>query len=165
MNELYGLTMQNPIMQPMGARVSPDMTRLTLEQEYNRLSNKMNTNNSIPNESNPYNDYVNVLNSCSDVTKEKIITDGRFSAAYAQCEGYLKEYLYAQVIPQVLETQPGRIAFEQLYLISKNLKDEFSQKDRQKEKQLELLMQDEVVLKRLQELQMQTQQQPLEGNN
>lgn len=148
MDNLYGLTMQNPILQT-NQRLSPDTTRLTLEQEYNRLSNKP----TAPPPSNPYNDYVNVINSCSDVTKEKILTDERFVSTYNQCEACLKEYLYAQVIPQVLDIQGGRMAFEQLYLVTQKLKEEYSQRDKQKEKQLELLMQDEVVLQRLQELQ------------
>lgn len=148
MDNLYGLTMQNPILQT-NQRLSPDTTRLTLEQEYNRLSNKTVT----PPPNNPYNDYVSIINSCSDVTKEKILTDERFVATYNQCEGCLKEYLYAQVIPQVLEIQAGRAAFEQLFLVTQKLKEEYTQRDKQKEKQLELLMQDEVVLQRLQELQ------------
>lgn len=149
MNESYNLAMKNPILQSPN-HYSPETTRLTLEQEYNRLSNRMTPQQ---NQSTAYTDYVNTLNSCSDITRGRILEDERFIGIYAQCEAYLKEYLYTQALPYVLETQQGRMAFEQLYSTTKALKDEYTQRDLQKERQLELLMQDEVVLRRLQELQ------------
>lgn len=159
MDSSYNAAMRNPLLQVANSyHNSPDTTRLTLEQEYNR--NKVSQPQQ--NQSNPYSDYVNVFNSLSDVAKEKILADERFSSVYAQCEACLKEYIYAQALPYVLETQGGRISFEQLYSITKTLKDEMTQRDLKKEKQLELLMQDEVVLKRLQELQA---AQTLEGNS
>jgi len=154
MNDSYNSAVRNPILQ-VPQYYSPDTTRLTLEQEYNRIANKMAPQQ---NQQNAYTDYVNCINSCSDVTRGRILEDERFSEIYARCESYLKEYLYAQVLPYVLETQQGRVAFEQLYTTTKALKEEYTQRDLQKEKQLELLMQDEVVLRRLQELQ--SQQQP-----
>jgi DNA-directed RNA polymerase specialized sigma54-like protein len=143
MDYAYQLAARNPILQ-IQQPYSPETTRFTMEQEYNRLRAPQTS---------VYSDYLNVMNSCSDVTKGRITSDERFAASYAQCEMLLKEHLYTQVLPLVLESQDGRIAFEQLYNVAKNLKDEYTQRDVQKEKQLELLMQDEVVLKRLQELQ------------
>lgn len=148
MNDSYNLAVRNPILQTSNYH-SPDTTRLTLEQEYNRLSNRMTQQT----QSNAYADYINTLSSCSDMTRGRILEDERFNIIYAQCEAYLKEYLYSQALPYILETQQGRMAFEQLYATTKALKEEYTQRDLQKEKQLELLMQDEVVLRRLQELQ------------
>ena len=91
MNDSYNLAMRNPILQTQYP-TSPETTRLTLEQEYNRLSNRMTP----PTEqSTAYTDYVTTLNSCSDITREKILTDSRFKDIYEQCENYLKEYLYS----------------------------------------------------------------------
>lgn len=157
MNEPYNLAVRSPILPTPNYQYSPDTTRLTLEQEYNRLSNRMAPQQP---QSTAYSDYVNVLNSCSDITRGRILEDDRFNNIYAQCEGYLKEYLYAQALPLVLETQQGRMAFEQLFAVTKALKEEYTQRDLQKERQLELLMQDEVVLRRLQELQQEQPQKP-----
>ena len=108
--------------------------------------------------SDPYNDFKNLLNSCSDIVREKILNDNRFQQEYATCEEVLKQVLYAKVIPEVLSDQNGRIMFEKLFATAKNVKEELVQKDIQKEKQLELLMNDEVVLRRLQEIQNGNQQ-------
>lgn len=133
-------------------RYQAPTTRLTLEQQYQDMARQL-----LPNQqqqlSNPYDDYIQTLNSVSDVTKQKITQDERFQVIYLQCTEILNQSLYAKVLPEVLSDQNGRIAFERLYTTTKALKDELVQKDIQKEKTLDLLMQDEVVLRRLQELQ------------
>lgn len=160
MDNSYNVAMKNPILQVANPQYPPNTTRLTLEQEYNRLINQMAP---PQNQSNAYNDYLTTLNSCSDVTRNRILSDERFAAIYGQCELYLKEYLYAQALPYILETQQGRKAFEQLYVVTKSLKDEYNQRDMQKERQIELLMQDEIVLQRLQELQNNQSQVPAQS--
>ena len=133
---------------------NPNTTKLTLEQQYHQLAQQILPNqqgNSV--QSNPYDDFRNTLNSCSDIVRGKIIQDTRFQNIYTTCEEAIKQVLYAKVIPEVLSDPNGRMVFEQMYVTTKALKDELLQKDIQKEQQLEILMNDEVVLKRLQEIQ------------
>lgn len=140
---------RNPVLQTSPVYQQNPVTKFTVEQlqQYQQYQQPQQSL------SDPYNDFKNLLNSCSDVVREKILIDQRFQQEYATCEELLKQVLYAKVIPEVLADQNGRIMFEKLFATAKTVKEELIQKDIQKEKMLEQLMSDEVVLRRLQEIQ------------
>ena len=132
---------KNPILQTTSYQSpyaqDPNITRLTLEQQYNNLSQQLIQNQQHP-QSDPYSDYIAVLNSCTDVTREKIVQDKTYINIYLQCENLLKQSMYARIIPEVINTPHGRQAFEQLHSTTKVLKDEYVQQDLQREKEMEL---------------------------
>jgi hypothetical protein len=117
---------------PQNQNTAPNSTRLTLEQQYADLSNRILPNQSY---SDPYSDYLATLNSCSDITREKIIHDDRYSQIYFQCENAIKQSLYARIIPEIVASQQGRLLFEQLHTTTKSLKEEYAQKDLQRERE------------------------------
>ena len=116
---------------PAPTYTNPNTTRLTLEQQYADMSNKMMSQQVG---SDPYSDYLTTIQACTDVTRENIFQDERYMQIYAQCKNAIEQTIYARMIPDVMSTQQGRILFEQLHTTTKALKDEYTQKDIQRER-------------------------------
>jgi len=144
----YGL-FQNPLLtatQPQQFQQPQNNLRLTVEQLQAQQQQQKP-------QSNAYTDGVNLLQNCSLYTREKISTDRRFQNADKQFENVISQYIYAQVIPSVLQTNEGQIAAENWYQTLKQLKAEYDESELEKDRAREQLLSDPVVLARLAELQ------------
>lgn len=128
------------------------VTKFSIEQYQNQL-NQMQPTQQIQPQSNPYDDCIKLLSSCSDLVKQKIVNDKNYQQAENECELLIKQLWYAEIVPRVMQYQQGRIAFEQLLNVTKQLKQNYSQEEVQMTHNMQVLMQDEVVLARLRELQ------------
>lgn len=124
----------------------PSGTKLTLEQMYQQAAGQ------IQPQSSPYEEYKKVLSSCTEVVQEKIVSDMRFAGVHSECENLIKQYLYEQCIPRILETQSGMTAFEKLCSVTKQVRDECIQQDTQRAREIERLLNDELVQERLKEM-------------
>lgn len=169
----YGVPLSNPILQANPNysnnqyNVNPT-TRLTIEQLQNQLQSYQQ-NIQPQTYSNPYEDYINVLSSCSGLVKQKIMQDKDYQQADAECEMLIKQLWYSKIIPELLNYQEGRVAFEKLYNITKQRKQDYTQEEAQElqslmqsKNMIDLLSSDPVVRKRLEELQNQQVIQPSE---
>ena len=119
-------------------------TRLTLEQMYQQAGQ--------PTQSSPYEDYKKVMESCTDSVRGKMAADERFQSVHAECENLIKQYLYEQVIPQILQTQPGLTAFERLYATAKQVREDCIRQEVQQAQEIERLLSDDLVQERLKEI-------------
>lgn len=128
----------------------PTSQKLTLEQQYQDLSRQMQSQQVM---ADPYSEYQQVLGSCSDLTREKIAADPRYVQIYTECDNAIKQYLYAQCIPAIIQTQEGRIIFEKLCDITKRLKEDNAKQEADRDRVIEKLLQDELVQERLKEMQ------------
>lgn len=104
------------------------------------------------NVSDPYIDFQKEFNSCSANIQQRIIEDNDFKMAMSECDKQIQMMVENLVRPQVMQTKDGRIAFERLLAIFRKLKDGYASEEAENMKTINMLMQDEVVLKRLAEL-------------
>lgn len=102
--------------------------------------------------SDPYVDFQNEFNSCSVNIQQRILNDNEFKSVMYECDKQVQSMIENIVRPQVLQTKDGRIAFERLLATFRKLKDSYSNEEAENMKTINMLMQDEVVLKRLAEL-------------
>lgn len=119
--------LKNPVTQ---SSAQPDVSRLILEKEYKQWKNEETVRD-------VYSEYLSLLDSCSMIQKQKISTHPDFIEADRHCENALKQCLYAQAMPLVLNTPKGRELFERLVFVTKKIKDEIVKKELEKEKELE----------------------------
>ena len=117
------------------------------------MRQKWNESQQTPMQSDPYTQFQNEMYQCSPTVKNKIMNDDEYRQADYQCELLMKQALEEVLIPQLVNTPNGRLAFERLSAITKNLKQKYIQEEVQANEQLQKLMNDEVVLNRLRELQ------------
>lgn len=153
--------LQNPILSVGGnqnAYTPPATTRLTIEQMQNlqQLQNQ-NYQQQMPQENDPYTEGTIQLAQCSDLVKQKIVGDSRYRQIDNEFENTIKQFLYANIIPQLLSNQQGRIAAERWCNCIKSLKQEYSQEEVALTQNMQMLLSDEVVQQRLRELQGQPQ--------
>lgn len=130
-------------------------TRLTIEQQ-NYLNQQQQQQYVTQND--PYTSGSTLLAQCSDLVRSKIMQDNRYKQIDYECEMMIKQYLYGNVIPQILNSQNGRIAFEKWEQTIKELKQEFSKEEVAMTQNINVLLNDPIVAARLQELQNQSQQ-------
>lgn len=149
----YASAMRNPILQSSQSYQNPNNIKLTVEQYQQQMQQ-----NQQP-QTNPYDDYLHTLSQCSETTRQKIIQDNRYKQASAECEELIKQSLYSEIIPKLLNYPQGKAMFERLYVVTKGLSEEYTQEEVAINQQMQMLLQDDVVLKRLQELQNQQSQQ------
>lgn len=103
-------------------------------------------------QSNAYTDGVNLLQNCSLFTRDKIASDQRFLNADKNFENVISQFIYAQVIPAVMQTAEGQTAAENWYQTLRQLKAEYDEGELERERAREQLLSDPVVLARLAEL-------------
>lgn len=123
-------------------------------QQVRRTGYDPNQIQQIPqqNFSDPYIDFQNEFNSCSANIQQRILDDKDFKSAMSECDKQIQMMVENLVRPQVMQTKDGRIAFERLLAIFRKLKEGYSNEEAENMKTINMLMQDEVVLKRLSEL-------------
>lgn len=102
--------------------------------------------------SDPYVDFQNEFNSCSSNIQQRIMEDNDFRMAMSECDKQIQSMVENLVRPQVMQTKDGRLAFERLLAVFRKLKEGYSHQEAENMKTINMLMQDEVVLKRLAEL-------------
>lgn len=102
--------------------------------------------------SDPYIDFQNEFNSCSTNIQQRIIENNDFKMAMSECDRQIQIMVENLVRPQVMQTKDGRIAFERLLAVFRKLKEGYANEEAENMKTINMLMQDEVVLKRLAEL-------------
>lgn len=132
-------------------------TRLTIEQ-LQQLSNQYQQPlpQTLQQTNDPYTSGSMLLAQCSDLVRAKIMQDPQYQQIDNECEILIKQYLYGNIIPQILNTQQGRIAFERWEQCIKELKQEYSKEEVAMTQNINVLLSDPVVMARLQELQQQT---------
>lgn len=103
-------------------------------------------------QSDPYNDFESEFSKCTGITQNKILNDDEFKSIMYECDKHIQSMVEKIVRPQVIQTKEGRIVFEKLLATFRQLKDRYSKEEEQNMEKLQMLMQDEVVRKRLMEL-------------
>lgn len=109
----------------------------------------------------PYLELQNELLNCSVTVRNRIISDRDYQICDAECESLLKQAIEEIFIPQILNTPKGRVTMEKFVGVVKQLKEKYSQEEAQTNEQLQALLNDEVVKKRMQQL---TQQESKNGD-
>lgn len=103
-------------------------------------------------ETDPYLELQQILGSCSATVRQKIISDKNYRLCDEECETLVKQMVEEIIIPQVLATPQGRIAFENFAGTVKKLKEKYYQEEVETTQKIQQLMQDDVVKQRLHEL-------------
>lgn len=128
---------------------NPQEVELMMRQKFNQ--NSFSQNNPNP-QSDPYQEFQILMSSCPPNIKYKIMNNDEYIKCDQECEMLIKQAVEEAIIPQILNTPQGRVVFERFLGVAKKLKDKFSKEEVETAEQLQKLMQDEVVQKRLKEL-------------
>lgn len=130
---------------------NPQEVELMMKQKFQQpmLQNQPQFQNY---QSDPYLDLQNELLNCSVSVRNKIITDKEYQICDNECELLLKQAIEEVFVPQILNTPKGRIAIEKFLGTVKQLKEKYSQEEMQTNEQLQALLNDEVVRKRMAQL-------------
>ena len=138
--------------------VNPQEVELMMKQKFSQpyYQNQQTYKNGYEND--PYFELQQILSSCSVTVKQKIMNDKNYIVCDEECETLIKQMVEDIIIPQVIATPQGRMAFENFVGTVKKLKDKYYQEEIETTQKIQQLMQDEVVKQRLSEL-TQTQQQ------
>ena len=105
-----------------------------------------------PEQSDPYNDFITEFGQCSNVVQATILEDPEFKQCMAECDKKIQATMESLVRPQVMQTQDGRIAFEKLLASFRGVRDKAKQQEAQNMQRIQTLMNDDVVRKRIEEL-------------
>lgn len=116
-------------------------------------------------QSDPYLELQNELLNCSVSVRNKILNDGEYQLCDNECEILLKQAIEEVFVPQILNTPKGRMAMEKFVGVVKQLKEKYSQEEAQTNEQLQVLLNDEIVRKRMQQLSQNNITKPNEVDN
>lgn len=105
-----------------------------------------------PEQSDPYNDFITEFNQCSNVVQASILENPEFKQCMTECDKKIQATMEALVRPQVMQTQDGRVAFERLLASFRSVRDQAKQQEAQNMQRIQALMNDDVVRKRIEEL-------------
>lgn len=132
--------------------VNPQEIELMMKQKFSQpyFQNQQVYKNGMDND--PYFELQQIMASCSATVKQKIMNDRNYMVCDQECEALVKQMVEDIIIPQVILTPQGRMAFENFVGTVKKLKDKYHQEEIETTQKLQQLMQDEVVKQRLQEL-------------
>lgn len=130
---------------------TPQEVELMMKQKFNQniMQNQI-YQQEYQNDS--YTEFQQTLMSCSPNIRQKIINDEEYQKCDRECETLIKQAVEEIIIPQLLGTAQGRIAFERICGTTKKLKEKYCQEEYETNQKLQMLMQDDVVKKRLEEL-------------
>lgn len=130
---------------------SPQEVELMMKQKFQQtfVPNQVQNQNY---QSDPYLELQNELLNCSVSVRNKIINDKEYQLCDNECEILLKQAIEEIFVPQLLNTPKGRMAMERFVGVVKQLKEKYSQEEVQTNEQLQALLNDEVVRKRMQQL-------------
>ena len=131
---------------------NPQEVELMMKQKFNQPYFQAQQNYQKNYETDPYIELQQILGSCSSTVKQRIMNDNNYKACDNECEQLIKQAIEEIMIPQVLMTSQGRIAFEKFVGVVKKLKEKYSEEEVETTQKLQTLMQDEIVKKRLKEL-------------
>lgn len=142
---------------------TPQEVELMMKQKFNQnvMQNQM-YQQEYQNDS--YSELQQTLMSCSPNIRQKIINDEEYQKCDRECENLIKQAVEEIIIPQLLVTAQGRLAFERICGIAKRLKEKYCQEEYETNQKLQILMQDDVVKKRLEELGQQSQKNEVNKN-
>ena len=130
---------------------NPQEVELMMKQKFQQPLNQNNMQ--IPNyQTDPYLELQNELMNCSVTVRNKILSDSEYQLCDNECELLLKQAIEEVFVPQILNTPKGRIAMERFVGVVKQLKEKYAQEEIQTNEQLQTLLNDEVVRKRMQQL-------------
>lgn len=110
-----------------------------------------NQQNQVP-QSDPYMDFVNEFSVCSPTVQSKILNDKNFKLAMEDCDKRIQAMLEDIVRPQLMQTPEGRISFEKMLATFREVRDMYKKEESESLEALQKIMQDEVVKKRIAEL-------------
>ena len=130
---------------------NPQEVELMMKQKFQQpfTQNQFQTQNY---QSDPYTELQNELLNCSVSVRNKIVNDREYQMCDNECEILLKQALEEVFVPQILNTPKGRIAMEKFVGVVKQLKEKYSQEELQTTEQLQALLNDEIVKKRMEQL-------------
>jgi hypothetical protein len=103
-------------------------------------------------QSDPYVDFVNEFSKCSSVVQNKILNDPEFKPTMDDCDKRIQAMVEDLIRPQLMQTPDGRIAFEKMLATFRQVRDKYSKEESDNLEALQMVMQDEVVKKRIAEL-------------
>lgn len=132
--------------------VNPQEVELMMKQKFSQpyFQNQPIYKNGYEND--PYTELQQTLSSCSATVRQKIISDQNYRVCDEECEMLVKQMVEEIIIPQVIATPQGRMAFENFVGTVKKLKEKYYQEEIETTQRIQQLMQDEVVKQRLHEL-------------
>ena len=107
--------------------------------------------NQVP-QSDPYIDFAGEFSKCSSSVQNRILNDPEFKSAMDECDRRIQSMVEDIVRPQVMQTSEGRIAFEKMLAVFRQTRDKYSKEEAANLEALQKVMQDEVVQKRIAEL-------------
>lgn len=107
-------------------------------------------------QSDPYSDFEIEFNKCSPTVQNRILNDEEFKIIMNECDRMIQSAVESIVRPQVIQTPNGRLAFERMLGTFRQLRDRYSQEEIRNMERFQKMMQDEVVQKRLAELEQQS---------
>lgn len=150
---------QNPLI-PNGNIFSNKSTPNVSPQEWEYIQTMRRTGWQEPSAqqpqqlSDPYSDFEAEFSKCSTTVQNKILNDEEFKKSMQYCDNLMQSAIENAVRPQVMQTPNGRIAFERMLATFRSVKDKYAQEEIQNMERLHKIMEDEVVKKRLAELEM-----------
>ena len=103
-------------------------------------------------QSDPYIDFAGEFSKCSSTVQNRIMSDPEFKSAMDECDRKIQAMIEDVIRPQVMQTSDGRMAFEKLLAIFRQVKDKYVKEESESLEALQKVMQDEVVKKRIAEL-------------
>ena len=133
-------------------QVNPQEVELMMKQKFNQpyFTNSQFYQQNYDGSS--YLELQQILSSCTPAIRQKIMLDKTYKECDSECEALIKQAIEEIIIPQVIMTPQGKMAFEKFVGTVKKLKEKYTQEEIEATQKLQALMQDEVVKQRLQEL-------------
>lgn len=132
--------------------ISPNEVELMMKQKFQQPPfNQYGQVQQVP-QVDPYSELQNELMNCSPTVRNKIVSDAEYRQCDLNCDMLLKQAIEEAIIPQLLNTSRGRMEFEKFSATVKQLKERYTREEISANEQLQALLTDEVVLKRVKEL-------------
>lgn len=115
------------------------------------INQQPQTQNQIQ-QSDPYIDFANEFSKCSSLVRNKILNDPEFKSTMDECDRKIQAAIEDVIRPQVMQTSDGRMAFERMLAVFREVRDKYTKEETENFEALQRVMQDEVVKKRIAEL-------------
>lgn len=133
-------------------QINPQEIELMMKQKFNPSYCQGYTQGYNNYENDPYIELQQLIGECSTSVRQRIVNDIEYKKCDEECELLIKQAIEDIIIPQLLMTPQGRIAFEKFTGTVKKLKEKYSMEELENNKKIQVLMEDEIVKKRLEEL-------------
>lgn len=103
-------------------------------------------------QSDPYTDFENEFSKCSSIVQSNIMNNEEFQSVMKECDNQIQRTVEQLVRPQVMQTKEGRLCFEKLLAVFREQRDKYAKEEASNMEKLQRLMNDEVVRKRMLEM-------------